>query len=107
MAARSANVTDMPGQDNDIAEAGSKQLTLIQAITQPLHQEMAHDEHVVVLGEDVGKRGGVFLATEGLYETYGDQRVIDTPLSEGAIIGAATGQARRGPRPVAEVQFAD
>jgi len=107
MAARAAKVTAMPGQDNDSADAGSKQLTLIQAITQTLHQEMAHDEHVVVLGEDVGKRGGVFLATEGLYETYGDQRVIDTPLSEGAIIGAATGMATRGLRPVAEVQFAD
>jgi 2-oxoisovalerate dehydrogenase E1 component beta subunit len=62
---------------------------------------------VVVLGEDVGKRGGVFLATEGLFDRFGPDRVIDTPLSEAAIIGAAVGMAVHGMRPVAEIQFAD
>src|SRR5699024_3138592 len=88
-------------------QPGSTRMTLIQAITRTLHQEMAQDERVVVLGEDVGVRGGVFLATAGLQEAYGAERVIDTPLSEGAIIGAAIGMAARGLRPVAEIQFAD
>jgi 2-oxoisovalerate dehydrogenase E1 component beta subunit len=68
---------------------------------------MARDERVVVLGEDVGKRGGVFLATEGLFDRFGPDRVIDTPLSEAAILGAAVGMAVHGLRPVAEIQFAD
>src|SRR5699024_402629 len=76
-------------------------------IARTLHQEMARDERVVVLGEDVGRRGGVFLATEGLYDTYGEARVIDTPLAESGIIGAAVGMAAYGQHPVAEIQFAD
>ncbi|WP_456409565.1 alpha-ketoacid dehydrogenase subunit beta [Oceanithermus sp.] len=82
-------------------------MTLVQAIARTLDEEMARDDAVVVLGEDVGKRGGVFLATEGLQQKYGPDRVIDTPLSEAAIIGAAVGMAAHGLRPVAEIQFAD
>lgn len=81
--------------------------TYVQTVARTLHEEMRRDERVVVLGEDVGKRGGVFLATEGLYEAFGPDRVIDTPLSEAAIIGAALGMAVHGLRPVAEIQFAD
>lgn len=82
-------------------------MTLIQAINTALDEEMNRDERVMLLGEDVGKRGGVFLATEGLQQKYGPDRVMDTPLSEAAIIGAAVGLAAHGMRPVAEIQFAD
>ncbi len=82
-------------------------LNMAQALNLALREEMARDERVVVLGEDVGKRGGVFLITEGLYELFGPERVIDTPLSEAAIIGVAAGMAMNGLRPVAEIQFAD
>src|SRR5690625_4244768 len=68
---------------------------------------MEHDENVVILGQDVGIRGGVFLATDGLFESFGSERVIDTPLSEAAIVGGALGLAMNGMRPVAEIQFAD
>lgn len=82
-------------------------MNLVQAVTHALDGEMARDPSVVVLGEDVGKRGGVFLATQGLFDRYGPDRVIDTPLSEAAIIGAALGMSVYGYRPVAEIQFAD
>lgn len=82
-------------------------MTLIQALNTALDEELRRDERVMILGEDVGKRGGVFLATEGLQEKYGPDRVMDTPLSEAAIIGAAVGLAAHGMRPVAEIQFAD
>lgn len=81
--------------------------TIVQTVALTLAEEMQLDERVVILGEDVGKRGGVFLATEGLFEQFGPDRVMDTPLSEGAIIGAAVGMAAHGMRPVAEIQFAD
>jgi len=81
--------------------------TMVQTIARTLDQEMGADERVVVLGQDVGKRGGVFLATEKLFDRYGPDRVIDTPLSEAAIIGSALGMAVHGLRPVAEVQFSD
>ncbi|MER3552907.1 MAG: alpha-ketoacid dehydrogenase subunit beta [Meiothermus sp.] len=82
-------------------------LTMIGAINTALSEEMSRDERVVLFGEDVGKRGGVFLATEGLQQKFGPDRVLDSPLSEAAIIGAAVGMAAHGLRPVAEVQFAD
>lgn len=82
-------------------------VTMVQAVARTLDQEMARDKRVVVMGEDVGKRGGVFLATEKLFDKYGPDRVIDSPLSEAAIIGAALGMAVHGHRPVAEIQFAD
>ena len=81
--------------------------TIVQTVARTLAEEMARDERVVVLGEDVGKRGGVFLATDGLFDRFGPDRVIDTPLAEAAIIGAAVGMAVHGLRPVAEIQFAD
>lgn len=81
--------------------------TMVQTIARTLDQEMARDERVVVMGQDVGKRGGVFLATQKLFEKYGPDRVIDTPLSEAAIIGSALGMAVHGLRPVAEIQFSD
>ena len=82
-------------------------LNLIQAVNDALRIEMRRDDRVVVLGEDVGKFGGVFRATAGLHEEFGENRVIDTPLAEGGIIGAAIGMAMYGMRPVPEIQFAD
>ena len=81
--------------------------TIVKTIARTLDEEMRRDDSVVVMGEDVGKRGGVFLATEKLFDKYGPDRVLDTPLSEAAIIGAAVGMAAHGLRPVAEIQFAD
>ncbi|SER15454.1 2-oxoisovalerate dehydrogenase E1 component beta subunit [Gracilibacillus ureilyticus] len=82
-------------------------LNYIQAITQALKEEMERDGKVFVLGEDVGPRGGVFRATDGLYEQFGEARVLDTPLAESAIAGVGIGAAMYGMRPVAEMQFAD
>ncbi|TWI55929.1 alpha-ketoacid dehydrogenase subunit beta [Halalkalibacter nanhaiisediminis] len=82
-------------------------ISYIDAVTQALREEMERDEKVFVLGEDVGARGGVFRATNGLYEQFGEQRVIDTPLAESAIAGVGIGAAMYGMRPVAEMQFAD
>jgi 2-oxoisovalerate dehydrogenase E1 component beta subunit len=81
--------------------------TFIEAIRETLAEEMRRDPAVIVLGEDVGKKGGVFLATDGLWTEFGDERVIDTPLSESLIVGASIGAAINGLRPVAEIQFAD
>src|SRR4051812_13180543 len=81
--------------------------TLIEAIRDGLSDEMRRDPSVVVLGEDVGKKGGVFLATDGLWGEFGDDRVIDTPLTESMIVGTSIGAAINGLRPVAEIQFAD
>ena len=80
-------------------------LTVVEAINLALKQEMARDSRLLVLGEDVGKNGGVFRVTEGLLELFGENRVVDTPLSESAIIGSAIGLAVYGLRPVAEIQF--
>ncbi|WP_163537721.1 alpha-ketoacid dehydrogenase subunit beta [Gracilibacillus sp. YIM 98692] len=82
-------------------------LNYIQAVKEALKEEMERDEKVYVLGEDVGVRGGVFRATEGLYEQFGELRVLDTPLAESAIAGVGIGSAMYGMRPVAEMQFAD
>ena len=81
--------------------------TVIEAIREAIDEEMARDSSVFILGEDVGRRGGVFLATEGLYQKYGEDRVIDTPLAESGIVGIAIGAAINGLRPIAEIQFAD
>jgi len=83
------------------------QFNIIQAVNDALHVAMRADPRVVVLGEDIGRFGGVFRATVGLQEAFGDDRVIDTPLAESGIIGAAIGMAMAGLRPVAEIQFAD
>jgi len=81
------------------------EITLVEAVTQALAWEMAADDRVLVLGEDVGVNGGVFRATNGLQERFGSERVIDTPLAEGLIAGMAVGLAAQGLRPVAEIQF--
>jgi pyruvate dehydrogenase E1 component beta subunit len=83
------------------------QMNMVQAINDALRHEMRRDSRVVVLGEDVGKVGGVFRVTQGLFDEFGDDRVIDTPLSEGGIIGAAIGMALYGLVPIPEIQFAD
>jgi 2-oxoisovalerate dehydrogenase E1 component beta subunit len=85
----------------------SKELTYLDAIREALAEEMRRDPKVFVLGEDVGAYGGAFGATQGLYEEFGELRVLDTPISESAIIGISIGAALRGYRPVAEMQFAD
>ena len=81
--------------------------TLLEAVNTTLHEEMTRDSSVVVLGEDVGKKGGVFLATAGLFDKFGGDRVMDTPLAESGIIGTAIGMALYGLKPVAEIQFLD
>jgi len=86
---------------------GVTEITYRQAITRAMADELAADERVIVFGEDVGAAGGVFKATEGLQERFGPQRVLDTPISEQAIVGAAIGCALRGLRPVIEIMFAD
>lgn len=81
------------------------ELTLVEAVTLALARAMEDDPSVIVLGEDVGPDGGVFRATDGLFERFGAERVIDTPLAEAAIAGVAVGLAAEGMRPVAEIQF--
>jgi 2-oxoisovalerate dehydrogenase E1 component beta subunit len=83
------------------------QLNLVQALNDALRLEMRRDDRVVVLGEDVGRVGGVFRVTQGLYDEFGEGRVVDTPLSEGGIVGTAIGMALYGLVPVPEIQFAD
>lgn len=79
----------------------------IEAVHDALYEEMKRDNRIIVMGEDVGRDGGVFRATEGLYKEFGEDRVIDSPLAESGIIGAAIGMALNGLIPVAEIQFAD
>ena len=80
---------------------------LVQTIHDTLWDEMKADDRVVVMGEDVGARGGVFRATAGFLDEFGEMRVIDTPLAESSIVGVAIGMAMQGMLPVAEIQFAD
>ena len=80
-------------------------INMVQALNLALDQEMARDDSVIVLGEDVGVDGGVFRVTDGLYDKYGEDRVVDTPLAESTIYGSAIGMAVAGLRPVAEMQF--
>lgn len=82
-------------------------MSYIDAITLAMKEEMERDENVFVLGEDVGRKGGVFKATQGLYDQFGEDRVMDTPLAESAIAGVGIGAAMYGMRPIAEMQFAD
>jgi 2-oxoisovalerate dehydrogenase E1 component beta subunit len=84
-----------------------RELTYLDAIREALAEEMRRDPKVFVLGEDVGVYGGAFGVTQGLHEEFGDNRVVDTPISESAIVGISVGAALRGYRPVAEMQFAD
>jgi pyruvate dehydrogenase E1 component beta subunit len=85
----------------------SDKMTLAQAITSALRQAMEEDPSIIVMGEDVGKDGGVFRLTEGLYEKFGEKRVIDTPLAESGIVGTAIGLSIGGFRPIVEIQFMD
>jgi 2-oxoisovalerate dehydrogenase E1 component subunit beta len=82
-----------------------QKVTLVQAVNQALHRAMTVDDTTVLLGQDVGRSGGVFRATEGLMERFGVERVIDTPLAESAIVGVSVGMAIGGLRPLAEIQF--
>ncbi len=86
-------------------EQATENLTLVQAVRDGLYGEMERDEDVIVLGEDVGRNGGVFRATQGLYDEFGGDRVIDTPLAESGIVGTSIGMAAYGLRPVPEIQF--
>ncbi len=81
--------------------------TVIEAVREAIREEMRRDSTVFVMGEDVGTRGGVFLATQGLVEEFGEERIIDTPLAEASIVGIALGAAFRGQRPIPEIQFSD
>jgi len=85
----------------------SGEITYLDAIREALVEEMARDENVFLLGEDIGAYGGAFKVTDGLLARFGEQRVIDTPISEIAIVGAAAGAAHMGMRPVVEMQFID
>ena len=80
-------------------------LTLVQAINLALIQEMERDDRIIILGEDIGRNGGVFRVTEGLYKRFGAERVVDTPLAESGIIGTSVGLAMAGLRPIPEIQF--
>ena len=81
------------------------ELNMLEALNECLHAEMGRDDRVIVLGEDVARAGGVFRVTEGLFEKFGEHRVVDMPLAEGAIAGATVGLAIAGMVPVAEMQF--
>ncbi|MGZ6340691.1 MAG: alpha-ketoacid dehydrogenase subunit beta, partial [Candidatus Limnocylindrales bacterium] len=81
--------------------------TFIEAIREGLRDEMRSDPSTILLGEDVGVKGGVFLATDGLFDEFGGDRVLDTPLSESMIVGVSIGASANGLRPIAEIQFAD
>jgi pyruvate dehydrogenase E1 component beta subunit len=86
-------------------DTASQRLTLVQAVRDGLYGELERDDDVLVMGEDVAENGGVFRATQGLHEAFGEDRVIDTPLSESGIVGSAIGMAAYGLRPVPEIQF--
>jgi 2-oxoisovalerate dehydrogenase E1 component beta subunit len=81
--------------------------TVIEAVRDAMHEEMSRDQNVLVMGEDIAERGGVFLATDGFVDDFGTARVIDTPLAESSIAGIALGAAVNGLRPIAEIEFAD
>ena len=89
-----------------VSHKPAAKLTMIEAINQSLRLEMERDERVVMLGEDIGKNGGVFRVTDGLQARFGERRVFDTPLAESGIIGTAIGLAINGLRPIPEIQFA-
>ncbi len=90
-----------------VTPAGTREMTYLEAISDALREEMRRDETVLCIGEDIGAFGGAFKVTEGFFEEFGAERVMDTPLAESAIIGAAVGAAIEGLRPVCEMQFSD
>jgi 2-oxoisovalerate dehydrogenase E1 component beta subunit len=97
----------VPGPIEPDDQAPREDMNMVQAIRDALTREMERDERVIVLGEDVGPKGGVFLVTDGLFARFGEQRVIDTPIAESSIAGIALGLSLAGKRPVAEMQFTD
>ncbi|QUW22029.1 alpha-ketoacid dehydrogenase subunit beta [Sporosarcina sp. Marseille-Q4063] len=92
-------------KESSYSKQTTKLMTMVQAINDGMRTMLEEDERTLLLGEDIGKNGGVFRATEGLYDVFGESRVIDTPLSEAGIIGTSIGLAVNGFRPVAEIQF--
>ncbi len=95
----------MSSQVDATADEATEEMNVVTAVKETLRQEMHRDEHVRLLGYDIGPIGGVFRATEGLLEEFGEERVVDTPLSENGILGTAVGMAMRGDRVVPEIQF--
>src|SRR5713226_6065481 len=91
--------------DTTGAQAAATRLTLSRALNEGLRKALENDPKVLIMGEDVGKLGGVFRVTDGLQKDFGEARVIDTPLAESGIVGTAIGLALRGYRPVCEIQF--
>jgi len=87
--------------------SNERELTMAKAIAEAISQEMERDQRVFVMGEDVGVYGGIFGATQGLLSKFGPERIMDTPISETAFIGAATGAAAEGMRPIVELMFVD
>jgi 2-oxoisovalerate dehydrogenase E1 component beta subunit len=98
---------DVPKAIEPAEGAETEEMNMVSALRSALTEEMERDERVMVLGEDVGRKGGVFLVTDGLHKRFGETRVIDTPLAESSIAGVALGLALAGKRPVAEMQFTD
>lgn len=92
-------------RESDQQNSTTQQMTMIQAINDGMRLMLEEDDRTIILGEDIGKNGGVFRATEGLQEKFGAERVVDTPLSEAGIIGTSIGLAVNGFRPIAEIQF--
>ncbi|MGH7661942.1 MAG: alpha-ketoacid dehydrogenase subunit beta [Vulcanimicrobiaceae bacterium] len=87
--------------------APTREMNNVEAVREALHDALVRDDRVLIMGEDVGARGNVFLITKGFLEEFGPQRIIDTPLAEASIVGVAIGMAMEGLRPIAEIQFAD
>jgi len=100
-------MSDAPHLGGDAPAPAKGQTTYVDAIREGLREEMQRDERVFLLGEDIGVYGGAFKVTDGLISEFGEERVIDTPIAETAIVGAAVGAAMMGMRPVAEMQFID
>lgn len=98
---------DVPKAVAPDPDGETEDMNMVQSIRDALTREMERDQRVMVLGEDVGPKGGVFLVTDGLYARFGEERVIDTPIAESSIAGIALGLALAGKRPVAEIQFTD
>ncbi len=91
---------------NDMGN-GTREITFGQAINEALHEEMARDEQILLIGEDVGRAGGVYKITDGLFKAFGEERVLDSPISEAGITGVGVGAALSGQRPVVEIMFGD
>jgi 2-oxoisovalerate dehydrogenase E1 component beta subunit len=98
---------ERPAVNDDTAQTSPPTQTMVDALHATIQAEMRRDERIVVLGEDVGRHGGVFRVTAGLIEEFGEDRVLDSPLAESGIIGSAIGMALNGLRPIAEIQFLD